>query len=191
MRYDRIAAFLLGCWILGGLFMAFVATQNFESVDRVLDAPPPQAGQMIDSLGHDSARQLLRYLAGEENRKYFESWETAQIIIGIALVGILFFGVHSRVVTCLAGVLLILTFYEHFQVTGQIISLGRSIDFVSKTAESAERAQFWKLHALYGVIEVLKFAVALVATGFLFFSRRGQKMTPVSTDSVDFAQQSR
>jgi len=36
-RY-RIAAFLTGCLILGSLFMIFVATQNFGTVDRVLAA---------------------------------------------------------------------------------------------------------------------------------------------------------
>ena len=36
MRHTRIAAFLLGAWLLGTLFMIFVATQNFADPDVVV-----------------------------------------------------------------------------------------------------------------------------------------------------------
>jgi len=61
MRHTRIAAFVLGAWLLGTLFMIFVATQNFETVDRVLKNPPLEAYRLILALGNDGARQLLRY----------------------------------------------------------------------------------------------------------------------------------
>src|SRR5215471_15733202 len=71
MHYTRIAAFVLGAWLLGSVFLTFVATRNFATVDLVLKAPPAEASRMIQSLGSNNARQLLRYLAGEENRAYF------------------------------------------------------------------------------------------------------------------------
>ncbi len=89
MRHTRIAAFVLGAWLLGTLFMIFVATQNFETVDRVLKNPPPEAYRLILALGNDNARQFLRYTAGEENRFFFENWELAQIVLGVLLTGLL------------------------------------------------------------------------------------------------------
>ena len=77
MHRYRMAAFLTGCLILGGLFMIFVATGNFGTVDRVLAAPPPEAAPMLQTLGPENARLLMRYLAGEENRLFFTSWELA------------------------------------------------------------------------------------------------------------------
>ena len=113
MRHTRIAAFLLGAWLLGTLFMIFVATQNFETVDRVMKSPPPEAYKMILALGNDSARQLLRYTAGEENRFFFENWELAQLVLGVLLTGLLTFGVESRMLAGFSGAMLILT--EHKQ----------------------------------------------------------------------------
>src|ERR1700723_3987668 len=102
LHWHRIAAFLTGCLILGSLFMIFVATQNFGTVDRVLAAPPHEATQMFQTLGPENTRLLLRYLAGEENRLYFTSWELAQIALGAVLRGGLFFAVKHVFVAWVA-----------------------------------------------------------------------------------------
>src|SRR5713101_435194 len=98
--HHRIAAFLLGAWILGSLFMMFVATQNFGTVDRVLASAPPT---MIQAMGSEHARQLLRYMAGQENQLFFVTWEFAQIVLSATLAGLLLFGVGNRLLATLAG----------------------------------------------------------------------------------------
>src|ERR1700675_3505869 len=180
--HHRIAAFLLGGWILGSLFMMFVATQNFRTVDRVLTSAPPQAEQMIQTLGPGRARDLLRYLAGEENQLFFNSWETAQLFLGAALAGILLFGAHNRLLAGLAAGLLILTVFQHFQVTREMIALSRSID-----VQSAPPSQFWRLHALYGGIEVLKLAIALAIAGLLLPDWRARSRSSVEIPAVKYA----
>ena len=35
MSYQRISVFLLGAWIMGSLFMIFVAIQNFAMADTI------------------------------------------------------------------------------------------------------------------------------------------------------------
>jgi len=172
MHHTRIAAFLLGCLLLGSLFLTFVATRNFRAVDAVLQAPPPEASKMIQTLGQQNARQLLRYLAGEENRSYFETWELTQIVIGIALTGILLFGVKNRLLASLTGAMLILALFQHFKITPDMLWLGRSIDFVPPAVESQSRDQFWKLHGIYSGIEVVKMLLAVIGAGFLFPMRR-------------------
>jgi hypothetical protein len=185
MHHFRIAAFLLGCWLLGSLFITFVATENFNIVDAVLSSPPPEASKMIQTLGDQNARQLLRYLAGEENRGFFQDWELAQLALGTALVGFLLFGIEKRLLAVLAGAMLILTLFQHFKITPELDWTGRSIDFAP--AESQARDQFWKLHGIYSGIEVVKMLLAVTTAGFLFPMRRRRSRQRVEIDPVDYA----
>jgi hypothetical protein len=187
MHHTRIAAFLLGAWLLGSLFLAFVATRNFRAVDAVLSSAPPEAFKMIQTVGRDNARQLLRYLAGEENRTYFEAWELAQLALGTALTGFLLLGVEKRLLASLAGAMLVLTLVEHFKITPDLLWMGRSIDFIPAATESQTRAQFWKLHGIYGALEVVKMLLAVTIAGFLFgMGRRGVRQR-VEVDPIDYA----
>lgn len=187
MHHNRIAAFLLGSWLLGSLFLVFVATRNFQTVDAVLQAPPPEASKMVRTLGHANARQLLRYLAGEQNRRYFETWELAQLIIGAALTAFLLLGVEKRLLAGLAGAMLILTLFQHLKITPELLWLGRSIDFLPSAAESHARDQFWRLHGIYSAIEVVKMLTAVAIAGFLFPMRRRRLRQRVEIDPVDYA----
>lgn len=181
MHWHRLAAFLLGCLILGSAFMIFVATQNFGTVDRVLAAPPQQAKQMFQTLGDGNARLLLRYLAGEENRLFFQSWELAQIVLGALLTGVLLLAIKSRLLAGLTGVMLIVASFQHFRVTPEMIALGRLIEFGAGTGSAAYN-QFWRLHGLYGVLEVAKLALLVIAAGVLLFARKAKTSDPVAVE---------
>jgi hypothetical protein len=187
MPHPRIASFLLGSWLLGSLFLAFVATRNFRTVDTVLNSPPPAASKMIQTLGPENARQMLRYLVGEENRGYFEAWELAQLVIGTALAGFLLIGYKNRLLAGLAGAMLALTLFQHFKITPEMLSTGRSTDFLPRAIESEALRQFWKLHGIYGGIEVVKMLLAATIAGFLFSIRRRRLPEPVEVDPVDYA----
>jgi hypothetical protein len=169
-HWHRIAAFLVGCLILGSLFMIFVATQNFGTVDRVLAAPPKEAMPMLETLGAENSRLLLRYLAGEENRLFFTSWELAQIGLSTFATAILLLAIKDRLLTGLMGAVLIVALFQHFRVTPEMIALGRLVDFGQ--AGAAAYGQFWRLHGVYGVLEVAKLALlAIVAVGLLLRRR--------------------
>jgi hypothetical protein len=183
MHRHRIAAFLAGCLILGSLFMIFVATENFGTVDRVLAAPPHEATQMFQTLGPENARLLLRYLAGEENRLFFTSWELAQIALGALLTAVLLLAIKSRLLAGMAGAMLIVALFQHFRVTPEMIALGRLVDFGGGTG-SAAYSQFWRLHGLYGVLEVVKLLLLSVVAGILLFGRRAKTLQPVEVSSV-------
>lgn len=187
MHHTRIAVFLLGAWLLGSVFLAFVATRNFHTVDAVLSSPAPEASKMIQTLGHEPSRQLLRYLAGEQNRGFFQAWELAQLVIGAALTGFLLFGVEKRLLAGLAGAMLTLTLFQYLKITPDLVWLGRSIDFLPWTAESQARDQFWKLHRIYGGIEVVKMLLAVTIAGFLLPMRRKRVPQRVEIDPVDYA----
>lgn len=187
MHFNRFAAFLLGAWLLGSLFMAFVATQNFATVDRVLGAPPTEATKMIQTLGPDNARHLLRYMAGEENRGFFQAWELAEIVFGVALIALFLFGSKNRILAGLTGALLLLTVFQHFRITPDLVAIGRSNEFLTGNTPGRVRSEFGKLHAIYGVVELVKIALTLVIAGFLFTRRRRTSRQRVEVDAVNYA----
>ncbi len=160
--------------------MIFVATQNFATVDRVLAAPPRQATQVFQTLGPGNARLLLRYMAGEENRQFFESWELAFIALGTLLTAVLLLSMKRRLLAGVAGALVILTLFQHFRVTPEMVVLGRMLEF-GGDAGSAAYSQFWRLHGLYGVLEVVKLGLLMVVTGILLFTR-DRKMPDVPVE---------
>jgi hypothetical protein len=173
MHFRRLACVLLGAWLAGGLFMAAVATQNFRSVDRLLAKPEPPARQQLDKLGRDAARALLRYQVAEQNRLYFETWGMLEIVIGFVLLMVLLFGSSETNLTLLLALLMLLiALVQRLVLTPEIVILGRIIDFVPAAQPSAERVQFWMLHATYSSIEVLKWGLGLVLTARLLFRRK-------------------
>ena len=183
MHRHRIAAFLAGCLILGSLFMIFVATQNFGTVDRVLAAPPHEASQMFQTLGPENARLLLRYMAGEENRLFFTTWELAQIALGVLLTAVLLLAIKSRLLAGMAGAMVIIAIFQHFRVTPEMISLGRLVEFGGGSG-SEVYSQFARLHGLYGVLEVVKLAILIIVAGILLFGRRPKTTQPAEIGPV-------
>ena len=131
MHSVRLVSFALGLWLAGGLFMAWVATQNFRGVDRLLDEPNPTAQLEIKALddskefGPGAARMLLRYHASEQNRFYFESWELVQIVLGSLLFFFLLFATREDRFS-LTGVLLLLIVVavQRASLTPEIVTRG-------------------------------------------------------------------
>lgn len=173
MHFRRLACFLLGAWLMGGLFMATVATQNFHSVDRLLAAPAAPARPQLDKLGHEAARALLRYQVAEQNRLYFETWGMVETAIGFVLLLTLLFGsTETHFTLLLALLMLLIAVLQRFVLTPEIVILGRVIDFVPAAQPSSERSHFWMLHAAYSISEVVKWGLNIVLTGRLLFRRR-------------------
>src|SRR5579872_4279323 len=106
MDHRRVSAFLLGAWIMGSLFMVFVAIQNF---------------QMADVLGNSETHAALRDMAGRLNQVFFVNWERAELLLGVLLTVVLVFGGRSRLQASLSAALLILVAIQHFGVTPQML----------------------------------------------------------------------
>ena len=186
MHFRRFAAFLLGAWLAGCLFMDMVATQNFRSVDRLLAAPSPQLAERVQAMGgHDAARVLLRHQVAEQNRWYFETWEQAQAALGSALFLVLLFGaVADRWMLFFTLLMLSLVLIAHFFLTPEITRLGRSIDFVRPGTSSPDRAHFWLLHGSYSASELIKLGAGIVLAVLLMRRRRGRRAASVSEPIV-------
>jgi hypothetical protein len=182
MHFRRFAAFLLGAWLAGCLFMDMVATQNFRSVERLLAAPSPQLAERVQAMGgHDAARVLLRHQVAEQNRWYFETWERAQIALGVALFLVLLFGAAAdRWMLFFTLLMLSLVLIAHFLLTPEITRLGRAIDFVPPGTTSDDRARFWLLHGSYSASELIKLGAGIVLAVLLVRRRRSPQAVSVS-----------
>ena len=169
---QRWALVIVGAWIAGSICTAVVATQNFYTIDRLLAASPNAAfAKSVDALGQPQARSLLRYLSSELNRLYFRMWNVAQIGLGaMALWLIATSGLRDRrtfralwTVAAMLAIAAVMLAY----LTPQIVSLGRSLDFVPRDPEPAGMRRFWILHAAYTSLEMLKLAAGFLVAVWL------------------------
>jgi len=130
-------------------------------------AAPASAAAQIEKMGHDEARIFLRYQVSEQNRWYFENWETIQLALGILLLAAtLRQGKLLPIVAAMLALLLV----ERFYLTPEIVRLGRLIDFVPQAAPPPERATFWRFHGAYSGVELVKLALGFFLSGRLVFT---------------------
>lgn len=179
MRYRRIACLLLGLWLGGGLLMAWIAIDSFRSVDRLLAAPGPVVAIQVKALGPGGARALLRHQAAEQNRAFFETWESLQLILGVGFLSFLLFGSNEgKFSLLLLLVMFLIVVAQRFLITPELSSLGRTFDFIPADVPSVERNQFWMLHSLYTGSEMIKWGLGLVLGARLVFHRERRSLDP-------------
>jgi hypothetical protein len=147
---------LLGGWIVGTLLIAFVATQNFRTVDRLLSAPAVEFSRAIAPLAHDEARGVLRYLVSELNRLFFSAWGLTQLAFGAAIVAAAL-GLRplDRTVIIIAATVFVIVIVL-LLLNQLLLPLGRSLDFVPRTPVSLELVRFRRLHLIYTALDMLK-----------------------------------
>ena len=167
--------------------MIWIATQSLGVVDEAMSSLPGAAAKMVKTLGKDNVRALLRYSAGEQNRFLFEGWEVVQMALGVALILVLIFGVKSRLLAGLTAGMLLLVIFAHFRVTADLAWLGKNIEFTPWAAESLERDQFWRQHAVYSAIEAGKLLLGTAVGVLLFTMRRRRTAVRKEIDAVDHA----
>ena len=168
------AALCLGVWLMGTVCVSIVATQNFYTIDRLLTRPDnADFVQLVEQIGTSSARDFLRYLSSELNRLFFQIWNYAQFAIGGVtlwlVVGLREAPKLKWFVLVMLAVLVLLTIW----LTPQIVSVGRSLDFVPRDPPPAALQTFGLLHAAYTILEMLKLATGVVAVIWLLRSPRG------------------
>ncbi len=187
MHHGRVASFLLGAWLAGSVLMWGIASQSLGVVDEAMSSPPAGAGKLIQAIGSDNARALLRYSAGEQNRFLFEWWEFVEMGLAVALILTLVLGLKSRLLAGLTTGMLLLVLFAHFRVTVELAWLGRSIEFVHTAGEALERDQFWRLHTVYAAIEAVKLLLGAAVGILLFTMRRRRAAVRKEINVVDHA----
>jgi hypothetical protein len=166
--------FAMAVWLTGTVCVAVVATQNFFTIDRLL-AARPNAGltAAVDKLGDGATRDLLRYLSSELNRLYFQYWNLAQLAVGILALWLVVKlpGANKPKwgIVAMLGIVLFLTAL----ITPQIVSVGRSIDFVPRDPPPPALRTFGLLHAAYTVMDGIMLILGIRVTLWLQNDKSG------------------
>ncbi|MDE2060302.1 MAG: hypothetical protein KGL31_08190 [candidate division NC10 bacterium] len=152
---------LLGGWIAGTLLIAFVATQNFRTVDRLLSTPTPAFSHAITPIAHDEIRSVLRYLVSELNRLYFNVWGFTQLVLGAAVVAAAL-GLRpvDRTAITVAGTILAIVIVA-LLLSQWLLTLGRSLDFVPHIPAPPALVRFRQLHLAYTALDLLKLTLCI------------------------------
>jgi hypothetical protein len=180
IRYRRLSALLLGFWLGASILTDIAVTQNFQAVDRFLDAPG-NAGTSaeLNAMGRARERVILRRNAGEENNWIFLNWERVEFAIGGGLFLLLFFGDKpQKLPLALSVVLLAIVAAEHFLLTPRITDLGRIVDDLP--AADLQYKTFWTLHGLYSGLDILKLLAMLGLAACLSIARGYSTSVPVA-----------
>jgi len=158
----------MALWLMGAVSMAVVATQDFYTIDRLLEAQPhPAFAADVQKLGHDAARDLLRYLSSELNRLFFQYWNLAQLAIGIlALWLVVKLPGADKPKWGIVAMLAIAVFVTAL-ITPRILSVGRSIDFVPRDPPPDGLRTFGLLHATYTVFDGVELILGILVTLWL------------------------
>lgn len=143
---------VLGAW-LGTLVASWVvAGVNFRTADRVASAE----GEVAERLGavpSPDRRLVFRHMAGEINRWMFRAWGPSQLVLGLVALSLAWAGGGS--VRLLLGIALLIGIGQ-FGLSGAIVDLGRSVDFVPRPLPPDVGKRFGMLHAAYVLLDFAK-----------------------------------
>jgi hypothetical protein len=188
MHSRRVACLLLGSWLAGGVCMALLAMGGPASVERALRRPNPVARLAILEIGPARARQLLEYQAAEQVRTGMEAWHTAEVLLGVFFFLFLLFGTGERKFSLLLALLMLLAAVaQRALVTPELVSLGRSLDFVP-SPPAADLARQGAMRVVYFSIELANWALGLLLAAHLVLRRHGRSADAgLDFDGVDKA----
>lgn len=161
-RNQIMAVAVLGLWLGITLFMWFAAGRSFATVERVLQSQNPQLLKITKPLSSMETRELLRHLASEINRAYFGAYGWAQVVLGILLLFLVLRQVpRDTPAVVLSGAMLAIVLVLTLVITPQIVTLGRSIDFVPRNPPPPEMGRFGLLHGAFTGLDGVKLLTGL------------------------------
>lgn len=181
IRYSRLPAVLLGAWLGASILTDIAVTQNFQTVDRFLEAPGDRGTSAeLNAIGRARERIILRRNAAEENNWIFLNWERVEFAIGAGLFLLLLFGERPRkTMLALSVVMLAIVAAEHFLLTSRITEIGRIVDFLP--AADSRYKTFWTLHGLYSGLDILKM-LAMFGLAAMLATRRKPDRQPFARE---------
>jgi hypothetical protein len=162
-------------WLAGGFFAAWMATENFRSADRLLSANDPAAMVRLRVLGPGEGRALVRHQVAEQNRDLFETWEFAQLFLGISFFLFLLLGTaEGKFCLGLSALMVLLVLPQRCWLTPTMDFLGRAMDFAPNGGSPADHVRFLVLHGSYITLELLKWAAGILLAAILI-SRKNRR----------------
>ena len=158
-----LMALLLGGWLIGTVVVGAVATENFFMVDRLLNSVESSRQFLNDAaqMPPGEARLMLRHLASELNRFYFQAWEWIELVLGGTLLVLAALKLKSRKLTIGFAIMLGITLLMRFYLTPGLILVGRPLDFAPHNPPPPGLSYFGLLHATYSTLALVKLLVGI------------------------------
>lgn len=153
--------------------MLLLRAENNRFTAELLSTPSNQSQKLLKKLdaGPEIAL-LLHYQAAEQNRRYTDAWELAQLGLGLLVAACLFFGTQRRALPLvLCGLMLVTVAFVHLTVTPELALRGRGTDFPPGNVSADLLHRVYVLGQLYGWLEGFKLALGSVLGGYLFVFR--------------------
>jgi hypothetical protein len=172
MHFRRLSAFVLGAWLVGSLFVAFLASQNFANASRILNDPPRGLLELAPQLTREQLSLLFRFAASEANRFMFETWGVVQLGLSSCLIALSVFS-PRRSLLLIGGAmaLLVMVMVGLFYLIPEMNQLGRRLDFRHPAEVLELRDEFRTLHFVYFLLEAVKCLLLLLLAGRLSIDR--------------------
>ena len=173
MYSRRFACFIVGIWLAGGLFLFWSGRESARAADVTLSEPNPNVTARIKPLGREDVRLLLHHAAAQQFRMETQTWETAQLLLGISFFFFLLFGTREgKLPLALALLMVAILVAQKFVLTPEISGLGRITDFLPAAAHSPDRTRLTVLSGAYSAFEFVKWGAQIALCAVLIGSRR-------------------
>lgn len=152
----------LGVWLAGMLLLGGVASENFFMIDHLLQSPSSAPFQKeVAALPPGEARVMLRHLAAELNRFYFNIWGWTELGLGALILGLAIRALRQTKFIAGFSIMLTLAAVMTLYMTPRIIVVGRSLDFVPRNPPPPGMSEFGMLHAAYSILELIKLLIGI------------------------------
>lgn len=167
--------FCMAIWLTGSVFITVVATQNFFTIDRLLEHSSNGVfSSVVATMQSPSARELMRYVSSELNRLYFQYWNIVQLPVGVIALHLVNRLPGSKHATWgIAAMLFVVLFLMAF-ITPPLLRIGRALDFVPRDPMPPQMRTFGLLHATYSAFTVVNVVVGVLVTLWLQKERPSQ-----------------
>jgi hypothetical protein len=164
--------------------MAWVATQDLRSADRMAAHPDLAAAIQLKSLGANQTLPLLRYLAAEQTRTNLETWGTVQLFVGSFVFFFLLFGTNQgKFSLAVALVMTLIAFGQRLVLIPEILGRGRALDFLAHVSRR-DQTQLDVLQYAYGLSEIVKVGFGLLLAAILIWRTGGRSLDSVQEVQV-------
>ena len=158
----------MGIWFAGTVLSAVVAAENFYTIDRLLaNSSSEPFRKALEKLGEPAGRELLRYLASELNRLYFQWWNVVQLpLLVLALWLVRPLPNVKRTTWGIVAMLAVVVFMT-VALTPPIVDVGRALDFVPRDPPPPQLRTFGLLHAAFSVFTLINLILGVLVTRWI------------------------
>ncbi len=172
MHARRLATFCFGLWLGAGLLMCWIAADSFQSAESAVLRQSPAAREAIKKLG-PAGKSVVWRMAAEQNGRWFEFWETAQLLMGALIFLYLLMGTRVGPLPMAAVLLMtLITAGQRLVLTPEMLGVARTVDLATISPVAGASRRFHLVHLAYCGVEALKYLVCLAAVIQMSFSWR-------------------